>query len=207
MTKTIGRYLAALAFAVTAGGADPAGAMLDVPVALVPEALDDAELDLAQRKRVVALLAADPRAQVRVDAAVAAGEARDEATLRRLAIDRDRAVRVAAGHGVGALLAASDPFERMRVVADWALADEPSRRAALARGLQHAGLEAVGLGPAIAHLACDRSVEVRRLALGAVAIHGRADDRHAAVARAALGDPDRRVRRLARRVVARRALG
>lgn len=206
------KYLALVSFAVSTGGIDPGPSLIRVPADVLLELVDDVdqlEGELADRRRILSLLARDRRVAVRAQVARTAAalwsEARDDCQrmLHQLADDSSPRVRAAAGVGLARVLEHAGPLERVSLVAEWALAPSPERRATLAVALARpvpVFIESV----AIEHLANDARVEIRRLALWAA--RRRALDAPAAYRRIALtrtADDDLCVRRSARRLLDR----
>jgi hypothetical protein len=211
MKKVVLQYLTAAALAVSCGYAEAAPALLKVPEAAVVDALDDdaGSGGTPERRAILRLLAADPRVSVRSRVPLWAGTmwfdepAEAEALVRELASDPAVEVRDAAAAGVSVLLAVASPIDRMRIVADWSLAEGPSARIAIASALR-LPIGVVGVASAIEHLAADPDAAVRTRALEAAERrYDEAPAAYRAVAIRLTHDEDPAVRRLAARLVRR----
>lgn len=205
------KYLAGVALAFTAGTADPAPELLKVPASLLTEVVEDVEESDWQpeaRRRMLDLLVHDPRPAVRVRVCEALaglwGESPDQVTelLRTLSHDGSAIVQAAAARGFGDVLARASALERIELVAEWTLSEEPAERQTLARALSATTPVLIG-DLAIDQLTIDRDPAVRRWALVAAESHMRENpDFYLGLAIDLLDDPDPEVREEARRILA-----
>ena len=168
------RRLALVAVGLTPGSSGTVVAELGaIPRRAVQDALDDAETEDwpdDDRLRVLALCAHDRRPAVRSDVASsliarpAHRSAEGESLLSWLVDDPDADVRLQAGHALGALLQALDPFDHAPLIARWALDPLARKRVALATALA-TGPEVLGGRTALSHLSRDRYAQVRYAAM------------------------------------------
>lgn len=203
------KHLAAVAIAFGAGMA-PASGLLEIPTRVLDEIVEGIEAldwDRRDRHRLLSLLAHDRRPEVRARVALKVAtlwsEAPDqtEQLLRQLARDRSAAVRAASASGVEHVLESAPPLQRIALVAEWCTSTTTRDRAAIAAALR--AMTPVFIGDlAIELLARDPDARVRHLALRAAAqrVH-EAPRRYAHLAISAASDPERRVRRSARRLL------
>jgi hypothetical protein len=126
-----------------------------------------------------------------------------EGVLRTLADDPEPEVRETVAAALSRLVDGAPAADRFEIVSRWSLSERVSERRAAARVLASCA-PAFGDVAILAHLAGDAHREVRRNALQAVRARF-AQDRPVLEATAvpALRDPDRKVRRMARRLLAR----
>lgn len=205
------RHLAAVAIAFGAGVA-PVEGLREIPVPVLGELVEAiGELDWTSenRRRLLSLLAHDGRAEVRSRVAEKASAVwhespyQTEELLRRLVCDASPAVRSAAAVGVEQVLQDAPPFERIKLVAEWATSAVSQERAALAIALRGSMPLFVG-DLAIELLATDPEPLVRRLALDAAAHRFHEDPTaYTRVAMRAAADPAVEVRQSAHRVLER----
>jgi hypothetical protein len=200
--------LAALSVAAGCGAAAVAAELLELPERVIGELFEaglDADWRAEDRRRLLHVLASDPRASVRCAAAdtapwAAAGSLEEaEDLIRPLVRDPAPCVRETAAAALGRLAESVPLFDRAQFVSSWARAPHPGERQAAARAL--ALWPVFGADVVLAHLARDPAPRVRRRAMEAVAARfpfepSVLEDSVAA----ALSDPDRRVRRLARKL-------
>jgi hypothetical protein len=203
-------HIVALSLTGGVGLVDPVATLLDLPAALVAEAVEEAseaDVNAEDHLRALRFLSKDSRATVRMS--VAQGAARfaekvpDAANeiLRELARDRAVQVRVAASHGLAVLLNHADAVHRIQLVCEWALAEHAGERAALAQALC-SPVRIFAASAAIASLASDRVGEVRELAAQAALHHFHENPQlYLGVLASLANDPDRDVRRLSRRLL------
>jgi hypothetical protein len=221
MQQSVLKRLASIWVASCCGLADPAAALAQVPADLVIDRVDDVSSDDADRTpwhpddlgALLQLLSHDPRVQVRERIADLAGAFPARAphavsvaqqVLAALCADPSARVRAAAGRGLGRLLAAASPVERIELIGSWSTSEDPHRRAAIARALSEATPMFV-TDLAIEQLANDRATEVRSAALDAAAAHfDEAPSVYARIAQDRVDDPDPGVRYVARRLLMRR---
>jgi HEAT repeat protein len=195
-------------------GAGHAGAVTlsELPLEVlgdVADTVEDPELPLDDRLRVVRLLSADARPAARVLAADSVGAlyslapAETLSLVGRLAEDEAGEVRAAAAVALGEVLHRASPAERVEIVCEWTVAEEAGRRVAVAHALA-LPLPLFVTDLAIRQLATDPSVDVRRRAVLAAERHyqeNRAAYRE--VAEILAQDEDRFVRRAARALMDR----
>jgi hypothetical protein len=177
--QAILKRLAALALAILTGGAASSDALAEVPAATIEPLLDVEELeamDPADRDRLLRLLAHLPSAQVRhtvmsrIIERPPVPDGDSEATLAALVRDRDPTVRWTAIAGVGPLLERQHGLDRMRIVAEWAVAPSHAQRLAIACAL--ARVDAVGRAATLELLAADEDPAVRVAARRTLALRG-----------------------------------
>jgi HEAT repeat protein len=203
------RQLAAISIAVSAGLLDPAPSLARIPEELLADAVDqvDEVVTKDDRRNLLLLLAQDPRDSVRVRVAAAAGGLAADfpndahELVRRLARDRSPAVRAAAAVGLCAVLEGVSAIQRLEMGCQWAVSEHLSERTAMANAL---GLRAnVPLADLIMEqLAGDEEREVRTAAAQALVQRCyEAPVAYRALAQRLTADPERRVRRAARRVL------
>jgi len=171
------KYLATLAVTVSSGLADPAPSLLRVPADVIAEVVDgeeDRHWQAADRKRLLQLLAHDPRESVRSlvakQAATLWADAPEDALelVRSLSHDGALRVRFSAAAALEQVLAQAPPLEAMGLVAEWVTSAAEAERAAVAFALR--GAPATTLTDlAVEVLAADRSDVVRRFAIEAAA--------------------------------------
>jgi HEAT repeat protein len=206
------RFLASVSLAGNCGVADPGASLAQIPARLVTELVDDT-LESSwrpdDRKAVLSLLAKDPRARVRCAIAQAASNLEDplcgeaQELLRILAADHAWPVRETAAQALARSLQRANVSTRVRTVCEWALADSAAQRLAVARALARP-IQLPAADVALTHLARDPEASVRRAALVAMGSQFWLDDPVVReTAQFALGDPDRRVRRAAAKLLAR----
>jgi HEAT repeat protein len=210
------KFLASVSLAGSCGAADPGASLAQLPAQLVTELVDDT-LECSwqpdDRKAVLSLLAKDPRARVRCAIAQAASSLQDplcgeaQELLRTLAADPAWPVREAAAQALGRSLKRATVSTRVRTVCEWALAESAPQRLAIARALARP-IQVPAADVALTHLARDPLASVRRAALLAMGSQSWLDDPVVSeTAQAALNDSDRRVRRVAARLLARAIRG
>lgn len=206
-------YVVALAVAAGVGGIRPGSRLLQIPENLVSEVVDavgenEPEWSKDDRRRVLSVLASDPRAVVRVRVAETAAAlmpdfvTESEKLLRVLANDHVPSVRSAAARGLEGVLSRATPIDRVEIVCQWAASERVAEREAVARSLS-SGVATLVTDLVIEQLSRDLSAPVRLAALRAAAIHY---DEHPAayreVAERLATDKSRRVRRVARQLAA-----
>ncbi len=206
-------YVVALAVAAGVGGLRPGSRLLQIPEGLVSEVVDavgdnEPEWSKDDRRRVLSVLASDPRAVVRVRVAETAGAlmpdfvTEAEKLLRTLANDHAPSVRAAAARGLETVLARATPIDRVEIVCQWAASECVAEREAVARALS-ARVPTLVTDLVIEQLSRDSSASVRLAALRAAASHF---DEHPGAYRNVTErlsvDKSRRVRRVARRLSA-----
>jgi hypothetical protein len=206
--------IAASSIALGASGSAAAAELAKLPEDLLSDVIEEVEAGPAadgERQRVLRWIASDARPFVRAHAATAAGalwpEQREQTLelLRDLACDRSEVVRTAAAAGLARLVRRASPVERIQVVCEWAVSDQPSLRAAIARALV-SPTPAFVTDLAIESLAGDADPEVRALALTAAAAHfEEAPQHYRGVAEKLANDEARAVRRVARAILARKS--
>lgn len=203
----------ALSLVLTAGTAG-AASLRDLPTEVLCDLIDDAQANdinypASQRVRVLSLLTADQRDQVRAEVAQAmgslwpgaSGEASDE--LRRLARDNSDTVRVSAAVGLARAIERASAPERIDLVCTWALSPETDERLALARALTWSTPVFVA-DLVLEQLAADESRAVRAAALAAVAKHFHEDSSaYVRIVSKCVDDADDNVKRLARALLQR----
>jgi len=209
--RSVVQHLTAASLSLGAGGAG-AMTLAELPTEVlgeVADAVEDPELPLDDKLRVVRLLAADERPAARVLAADSVGALYGKApaqtldVVARLAGDEAPEVRAAAAVAFGEVLHRATPAERVELVCEWTIAEEVGRRVAVAHALA-LPLPLLVTDLAIRQLATDPSVEVRRHAALAAERHyaeRRSDYRE--VAELLASDEDRFVRRVARSLLER----
>jgi hypothetical protein len=172
MMETLQAFLKRLALVAIGLTGTQSGALAEdlarIPRRALEAVIEESEERWDERERgpVLALLARDPRPEVRVEVAASAGArptAASAAVLRYLSCDPSYRVRTASAAGLAALLRASPMRERIEVVASWATARRARIRLALARALGER-VEVVGGRTALALLTLDRSPNVRAAA-------------------------------------------
>lgn len=210
--QSILKYLAVVALGSSTNMADPGSSLLEVPADVLGEVVDGVDeggWQTSDRRRVLELLAQDPRPAVRVRVARKAGALGDAAgtdaaqLLRVLARDDSLDVRAAAVAGLGRLLERLSPLDRIGVVAEWTMSDVVEERATIAAALR-AQTPVFVTELAIEQLAADSSDTVRRFAVEAAARHLEEDRRaYARVLAQLAADPAGPVRSTALRVLER----
>lgn len=207
------KYLAAVSIAVGCGAMLPLPRLLSIPGELVEDVVEavaekkEPGWRKEDQKRVLLLLASDPRGTVRARVARAATalvpEWTDDAqrVLLQLVRDESAGVRAAAEKGFEALLGRASPVARVEIVCRGSLSEHAQERLAVARALCSATPVMVA-DLVIEELSRDVDVEVRLAALQA------AQQRffenpgaYRAIGQQRLGDPKRRVRQAAQRFV------
>ncbi len=190
--------------------ADPSFSELPEPYieALVDE-VQSADLASPGRKDLLRRLARDGRDVVRVRVADAAGRLwRDDpecglSILRRLACDPIARVRAAAARSLGFFIERAPAPLRAAVESEWAAASAQGERVALGLALGEAKPSWL-TDLALEELASDPSGRVRWAALRAAEAHLHLDPAaYVRLALAHIGDPDRHVRKSARRLLRR----
>jgi len=209
------RHLAALALGRT-GQVDAARMQLsDIPAHFVEELLE--ELDRggwrpADRLRLCALLASDPRPRVRRRVAESLGGtgfslASTQRLIEALVSDRCNSVRAAAADTLATLLREADELDQADLAWSWATSARRPLRLAIARALSMPfALPAADL--VIELLASDRSPEVCAAAARAAEVRfDESPDVLGAVLEGLVAHPSRAVRRAARRAARARLWG
>jgi hypothetical protein len=203
------KHLASIAIAVTAG-LDPGPGLQELPVQVVTELAEEAvgsDWESDDRRRLLRLLANDPRAPVRARVADVAGAVCDPTcegaheVLRDLVTDRVQRVREAVAHGLAELLGRASPCERTAIACEWVLSPEPSVRAAVASSLGMLGqrVPVVLSDLMLEVLATDDEPKVRVRAASALAQAVAHDPRaNIGLLRRLVYDTDRNVREIAR---------
>lgn len=206
-------YVAALAIAGGLGLFPAGPRLLRIPEQLMAELVDaveerDPAWPKEDRRRVLLLLAQDPRPQIRARVAEAASalmpEWSDDANrlLYELALDPIGSVRAGVTRGLEALLAHVSPLERVEILGQWASAENVARREALAIALA-CPVTTMITDLVIEELSRDGNPRVRTAALRAARQHYQENPAaYAALAEARAADDDARVRRTARRLLA-----
>ncbi len=205
------RHLVALSIALGAGTAS-AAELAELPSEVLSDLVSEVEqsdTDETTKLGVLKLLARDTRGDVRARVAEAAAclwpESREAALelLRKLAHDSSMKVRVAAANGLTRVLYLASPSERVEVVCDFAVAEAPAERLAMARALS-SRVPVLVADLALQELATDTVPEIRAAALRAA--QQRLEEGPATYRRLAeerITDSDRNVRRAARRLLGR----
>jgi len=187
--------------------------LLEIPESLVYELVEavctnEVECSKDDRRRVLTLLASDPRVAVRARVAhAAAALAPDSASdtqrlLSTLVADSAGAVRAAATCGLEELLVRASPIERVELICQWAGAEHPAEREAVARALC-SKLSTVVTDLVLQQLSNDESPAVRSAAVLASRRHFEENPAaYREILEARLADSHRRVRRLSRRMLA-----
>jgi HEAT repeat protein len=198
-------YLVSVTLASGLGLAAPG--LEHIPESVVEEVLADAEeadWDTEDRLKLLQILSLDERPRVReavarVLAAAPDPGARALGLLRALATDHVAAVRQAAAAALSESFTQLPPLQRLEVACEWAVADEPNVRLAMAHALATAhAIPAADL--VLTHLVYDPVHQIRMAALRAASLRFELDaPTLRAVAEPVLHDPDRRVREAARR--------
>ena len=191
--QSLMKYLASVSLAAGCGVADPGGSLVQIPAELFTELTDETP---EPEWHSVDRTAGVPRSEdpLSPDA---------QALLRTLAADSAWPVREAAAQALARCLRQSPVLARLRAVCEWALADPPAERLAVARALNRS-IRVPGADIALAHLARQGEPFVRRAALAAMGTQLSPEDPIVSdVAGAALADPERRVRRAARKLLIR----
>ncbi len=191
--------------ASVAGSHDP---FVEALLAEVERAeVERAGLVLPDRQSVLRRLALSPLPSIRLRVAQAAGALASEdpsgglALLRQLSRDARGDVRSAAARGLASFLQHAPGPLRCAVESDWATAGAPHQRVALARALGSTAPDWM-TDLALLELANDDRVSVRRAALHAVRAHLRRNpEAYLPLVAARSADPDRRVRKSARRAL------
>jgi hypothetical protein len=206
-------YVVALAVAAGVGGIRPGSRLLQIPEDLVSEVVEavgenEPEWSKDDRRRVLSVLASDPRSLVRIRVAEAAGALMPdfvtdaEKLLRGLANDHTPSVRAAAARGLELVLARATPIDRVELVCQWAASGRVAEREAVARSLR-ARVQTLVTDLVIEQLSRDGSAAVRLAALRAAAHHFDEHPRaYREVAERLTADKSRRVRRVARQLMA-----
>ncbi|HVJ19053.1 MAG TPA: hypothetical protein VM686_26720 [Polyangiaceae bacterium] len=205
------RHLVALSIAFGAGSAS-AAELAELPSEVLSDLVSEVEqsdTDTDTKLSVLKLLSSDVRGDVRASVAEAAGHLWPDnkedslALVRALAQDGSTKVRAAAANGLTRMLYLASPAERVEVVCTFAVADAPAERLALARALSsHVPVLVADL--ALEQLANDDEPEIRAAAVRAAL--QRIDEAPATYRRLAaerIADPDRNVRRAAKRLLGR----
>jgi hypothetical protein len=174
------------------------------------DGVDDSERsadDLQRHLPLLARLAQSPSSAVRVHVAEAAGtllgaeRAGGLALLRRLSQDAAAEVRAAAARGLADWIERAAGPQRAAVESDWATSRSADARIALALALGKATPDWL-TDLALGELAGDADPRVRRAALEAAREQlATSPGAYVAVAAEHVADPDRRVRKSARRVL------
>lgn len=169
--------------------------------------LDRAELELPDRQSLLHRLAQSPIPSIRLRVAQAAGALASEdpsaglALLHQLARDPQRAVRSAAARALASFFEHAPGALRCAVESDWATARTAHERVTLARALAASAPDWM-TDLTLLELASDPRPSVRRAALHAVRAQlCRNPDAYVSLAAARSADPDRRVRKSARRAL------
>jgi hypothetical protein len=178
-TQAVLKRLAVMALALATGSAPNAGELADVPESAVEPLLELSELDgmsSVDRGRLFRLLAAHPSAHVRETIAMRLLERPQpltpdvEATLGALVRDPHPAVRWTAISWLGSFVRGMDGMDQLALVSEWALAESPSQRLAVACALPRC------ISPvaeeALEILAVDEDAAVRAAALHARQVLG-----------------------------------
>jgi hypothetical protein len=200
----------ALSIALGTSGA-AAAELAELPSEVLADLV--AEIEQSDEERgiklgVLRLLAHDPRGEVRARVVEAAAclwpESREAALelVRALGSDREDKVRVAAANSLTRLLYLASPAERVELVCSWTIAEGAPERLSMARALS-SRVPVLVADLALRQLATDGDPEIRAAAIRA-ALQRYEDDprtyRH--LGQEHLRDPDRAVRRAARRLLA-----
>jgi hypothetical protein len=210
--QSLMKYLASVSLAASCGLADPGASLAQIPARLITE-LTDETLKRgwlpSDRMVLLQLLTKDPRAHVRCAVAQAIPSAEEalspdaQQLLRTLAADRAWPVREAAAQALGRCLRLAPVSARVRTMCEWALTENAAERLAVARALART-VRVPGADIALAHLAREPEPAIRQAALSAAEVQLSPDDPiFSEVAAAALVDPDRRVRRATKKMLAR----
>jgi HEAT repeat protein len=167
------------------------------------------DVELLDRPGLLRRLALSPSRSVRIRVAEAAAALSSENTeaglslLRQLSHDATGAVRAAAARGLAQFMQHAPGPLRCAVESAWATAEAPDERVALARALGMAAPDWL-TDFALVELAADARAPVRRAAVQAAGIQlGQNPETYVRLAAARSGDPDRRVRKLARHALRR----
>lgn len=200
------KQLVALSIAAGSGLLDPSSSLARIPREQVEGAIAevDEQLPAEERRRVLELLAHDPRPSVRARLAEVLVTLWPEPrlgaqeVLRRLLHDESEEVRTAAGRGLWALLVNMAPIDQLELVCRWVVADSPEERLALALALR-SNVRVFASDLVLEQLAFDAEIPVRRAALDAIAHRFHENpDHYRAVAKQLLHDGDGDVRARAR---------
>jgi hypothetical protein len=206
------KYVAALAVAGGMGLFLPGPRLLRIPERLMGELLDAVEerepsWPKEDRRRVLLLLAQDPRPQIRSRVAEAASALMPDWSedanrlLFELALDPIAEVRTSASRGLEALLKHVTPIERVEVLCQWAAAAEVARREALGLAMC-APITTLITDLVIEELSRDVNPRVRLAALRAAQHHYPENPAaYAAIAQDRADDEDARVRRAAKKLL------
>jgi hypothetical protein len=204
-------HLVALSIALgtgTAGASELAELPSEVLADIVSE-VEQSETDRDTRLGVLRLLSRDARGDVRARVAEAAAclwpDGKEEALelVRSLAHDGSPKVRAGAANGLSRALYLASPAERIEVVCNFAIAEAPAERLAMARALS-SSVPVLVADLALQQLASDAQPEIRAAALRA-ALNRLEEDpaTYRRLAEELVTDSDRNVRRAARRLLAR----
>jgi hypothetical protein len=204
------RHLVALSIALGAGNAGAAAALEELPGEVLSDLVSDVEQsdsDKSTKLAVLNLLALDSRDEVRARVAEAAsclwphGKLEALELLRTLARDRAAKVRAAAANGLTRVLYLASPAERVELVCNWTVEDASAERMAIARALS-SQVPVLVADLALEQLSNDADPEIRAAALRAAQQRFGEDPRtYRRLAEERTTDPDRAVRRAARRLL------
>lgn len=206
------RHLVALSITLGAGSASAATELEELPAEVLSDVVAEVEqsdADTATKLGVLRLLARDARDSVRARVAEAAsclwsgGKHEALELLRSLAGDRAAKVQAAVANGLTRILYVASPAERVELVCNWTVAERDAERLAIARALS-SSVPVLVADLAIRELAADTGPEIRAAAIRA-ALQRFAEDPagYRALAEERIADPDRGVRRAARRLLGR----
>lgn len=207
------KYLAALAIAASCGALRARPRLLEIPETLVyelVEAVCDNEVSWSKddKRRVLTLLSNDPREAVRARVARAAVELASDwesdarRLLSKLASDSSGSVRAAAMCGLEEVLMRASPIERVELVCQWAGAPHAAEREAVARALC-SNISTVVTDLVLQQLSRDHVPAVRTAAVRATRLHFEENPRtYRELLEERATDSNRRVRRVARRMLA-----
>jgi hypothetical protein len=202
-------HLVALSIAFGAGTASAAelDALPSEVISDLVAEVEQSDTDRGTKLGVLRLLARDSRADVRVRVAEAAAclwhESKEEALdlVRLLAHDGSPKVAAAAANGLTRMLYLASPAERIELVCNFAIADAPAERLAMARALS-SRVPVLVADLALQQLSSDAEPEIRATALRSAQQRMKEDPAtYRRMAEERITDSDRTVRRAARRLL------
>lgn len=208
-------YLGGAALTMAAGSTAAAQPdLVAIPETIIVDLLDDVEKEGWQTQdvaRLVRLLAKDPRRQVRSRVLVVLPSLADKQSLEeteeiflRLAQDEDQFVRYSMTESFAGWLEAQDALTRLRVITEWAVSANLFSRKAIARVLSYR-FQTLGVDWVIEHLSNDPSSKVRTASV--FAAESRLQENpamYSGLVQRLTGDKDRRVRKVARKLMGKR---
>lgn len=210
--QTLVSYLAGVAISISAGNVEAEQIELQqLPAGVVEDAIAEVaknDWKAHEKKAVLSIAAKDKRPTVRRSACQQLMQLRNQfewnevaPLLEQLAADKESLVRTEVGRALSYKLKDASYFDRFWIVSDWAHADSPWKRLAIAHALAQ-NVDSAGINDIATHLAADPNANVRLAAVNIAASRLHKDPtHHQNLLQLLSDDPNRRVRRTARRVL------